>query len=891
MSSTGRPDRRIWRDTGAEADEEISFHLEMRERDFRERGLDVAEAREAARRRFGSIDTITTQVRAIDDQSARQKRRTGMWADFRQDVAYAIRGLRRAPAFATVAVVTLALGIGANTAIFSVINTALLRPLPYADDGRLVFIWNMRNGTPEPLGPGRMMDIRSQATSFVGFAGISHLSLTLTGSGDPERLQGSSVSSTFFDVLGVRPLLGEPFHANAADWSAIVLTHGLWVRRFGSDPGIIGRVITLNGKPRQVVAVMRPDFFWPTITARPGAIPGPEFWVPGGAGDIPRSFTDETEDMTGNRNSGYLRAIARLKPGVPFGQARAELASLGDRISREHPEDGGRAVTITRVRDQFFGPVERPLFVLAGVVTFVLAIACANVAGLLLGRGAARRRDLAVRRALGATRARVIRQLLTESTVLSIAGAAAGLLLAWLGTGALAALAPSDFIGGQTPHLDARVLAFALAVSVLSGLAFGAVPALQLSRDGLSGALSEGGTRSSGTERAGRTRDVLVVLEIAVAVVLLVGSTLFVRSFLHLTRVDVGLDTHNLITFDVNLTGDRAQYQSKQVQFYEALQLRLAQVPGVRAVGAAVTLPIGGDDFATGYRPEGMAIPDPASVPRAGFQVVTPGYFAAMAIPLKAGRDVRSSDTRDGEPIVLVNEQLAQEIWPGQDPIGKRLKFDPADAAWTRVVGLVGDIRHLGPSTPPRAELYLPDSQRSFPFMAFVVRTDSDPRALVPSLRRAAAELDPTLPLSGLKTMDEHLQRSLSKPRFFSTLVTAFGALAVTLALIGIYAMMAWSVSERRQEFAIRLALGARGSGLMAMVLRKALILAGVGIVAGLAGARAATGMLEGLLFGIQPTDPTAFFVTAIVVAAVAVIACGIPARRALSVDPVSLLR
>jgi putative ABC transport system permease protein len=814
-----------------------------------------------------------------------------MWRDFRQDATYAIRGLRRAPGFAAVAVLTLALGIGANTAIFSVINTALLRPLPYADDSRLVFIWNMRNGIPEPLGPGRMMDIRSQATSFSGFAGISHISFTLTGSGDPERIMGSSVGSTFFDVLGARPLLGEPFHSNAADWSAVVLTHGLWARRFGSDRSIIGRTITLNGKPRQVVAVMRPDLFWPVITAKPASIPGPELWVPGGAGDIPRNAVDEMRDMTGNRNSGYLRAIARLKPGVSFAQARAEVAAIGDRLSREHPEDGGRGVSIVTVRDNFFGSVERPLFVLAGVVTFVLAIACANVAGLLLGRGAARRRDLALCRALGATRARVIRQLLTESTVLSLAGAAAGLLFAWLGTGTLAALAPADFIGGQTPHLDARVLAFALAVSAVSGLAFGAVPALQLSRDGLSGALSEGGTRSSGTERAGRTRDALVVLEIAVAVVLVVGSVLFVRSFLHLTRVDVGLDTHNLITFDVNLTGDRAEYQSKQVQFYDALQRRLAEVPGVRAVGAAVTLPIGGDDFATGFRPEGMAIPDPASVPRAGYQVVTPGYFAAMGIPLKAGRDVRSSDTRDSEPIVLVNEQLAREIWPGQDPIGKRMKFDPAETAWTRVVGLVGDIRHLGPSTPPRAELYQAGSQRSFPFMAFVVRTETDPRAIVPSLRRAAAELDPALPLAGLRTMDEHLQRSLAKPRFFSTLVTAFGALAVTLALIGIYAMMAWSVSERRQEFAIRLALGARGPVLVNMVLRKALILAGAGIVAGLAGARAATGMVAGLLFGIEPTDSSAFALTGIVVALVALAACYIPARRALRVDPVSLLR
>jgi putative ABC transport system permease protein len=814
-----------------------------------------------------------------------------MWMDLRQDVAYAIRGLRRAPSFTAVAVLTLALGIGANTAIFSVINTALLRPLPYADGDRLAFVWNVRNGTQEPLGPGRMMDIRSQSTSFSGFAGISHLSLTLTGSGDPERLQGSSVSSSFFDVLGVRPLLGEPFHANAADWSAVVLAHGLWVKRFGSDPGIIGRVITLNGKPRQVVAVMRPDFFWPTITARPGAIPGPEFWVPGGPGDIPRSFSNEMQDMTGNRNSGYLRAIARLKPGVPFAQARAEIVSLGDRISREHPEDGGRGVTLTSARDQFFGPVERPLFVLAGVVTFVLAIACANVAGLLLGRGAARRRDLALRRALGATRARVVRQLLTESTVLALAGAIAGLVLAWWGIGTLAALAPADFIGEQSPRLDVTVLGFALAVSIASGLAFGAVPALQLSRDALSGALGEGGTRSSGTQRAGRTRDVLAALEIAVAVVLLVGSVLFVRSFLHLTRTDVGLDTHNLITFDVVLSGERAEYQSRQVQFYEALQQRLSQVPGVRAVGAAVTLPIGGDDFALHYRPEGRAFVDLASVPRAGYQVVTPGFFAAMAIPLKGGRDVRSSDTREAEPVVLVNEQLAREAWPGEDAVGKRLKFDASATQWTRVVGVVRDIRHLGPATPPRPEIYQPATQRSFPFMAFVVRTETEPYALVPALRRAAAELDPALPLAGLKTMDEHLARSLAKPRFLSTLISAFGVLAVTLALVGIYAMMAWSVSERRQEFAIRTALGAGNGELVTLVLRKALVLAAIGIAAGLLGARAATGALTGLLYGIQPTDPAAFALTAGVVALVALAACYVPVRRALRVDPASLLR
>ena len=886
----GRPERLIWRDTRADADDEIAFHLEMRARDFRERGMSDAEARAEAQRRFGSIDTITMQVRRIDDESARQKRRTSMWTDLRQDIAYAVRGLRRAPAFTAVAVLTLALGIGANTAIFSVVNTALLRPLPYADGDRLVFTWNTFAGSQEPVGPGRMLDLQRQATSFSAAAGISHISYTLTGGGDAERVPGSSVGSAFFDVLGARPLLGEPFHANAADLSAVVLSHALWKRRFASDPAIVGKTILLNGRARVVLAVMRPDFFWPSITARPGAVPGPELWVPGGPGDIPRPATSEDADMTGNRNAGYLRMVARLKPGVSVTQARAELASIGDRLSRENPGDGGRSATVTPIRDQFYGPVQQPLFILAGVVMLVLAIACANVAGLLLGRGAARRRDIALRRALGASRLRIVRQVLTESVVLSAAGAIAGVALAWWAAGALSAAAPQDFIGSQPVPVDMRVLGFALLVTLVSALAFGAAPALQLSRDGLSSALAEGGARSSGSRRAGRTRDVLVAIEIAVAVVLLVGSTLFVRSFVRLARVDVGLDTHNLVTFDVALTGERAAFQARQVQFYDALQQRLSRVPGVKAVGASVTLPIGGDDWMNTYIAEGHPPADVRSLPRAGYQVVMPGYFAAMGIPLTRGRDVRLADTRDGEPVIVINETLAREAFPNEDALGRRVRFGPSNP-WMRVVGIVGDIRHLGPATPPRAESYQPASQYSFPFMAFVVRTDADPAAVVPSLRRAAAELDPALPLGGLKTMEEHVARSLSKPRFLTTLVGAFGALAVTLALVGIYAMMTWSVSERRQEFAIRTALGARATALSRMVLGKALVLSGVGIALGLAAAWLATGILSGLLFGIAPHDPAAFMLTPLVVALVALAACYVPVRRAIRVDPVTLLR
>jgi putative ABC transport system permease protein len=890
MSERMRRERRIWRpDIGADVDEEVAYHLEMRERDYRERGLSPTAAREAARRRFGDPSAIRSAVRTIDERAARERRRASMWADFRQDVVYACRSLRRTPGFTAIAVLTLALGIGANTAIFSVINTVLLRPLPFPDSDRLVFIWNTHDGKPEPVGPGRLRDLQTQVTSFASYAGISHLSVNLTGQGDAERISGSSVSSGFFDTLGARPLLGEPFHRGAADPSAVVLSERLWRRRFGADPSIVGRTIALNGRPRQVVAVMPRTFLWPLITSQPTASgTGPELWVPGGPGDVPRPAISEDVDMTGYRNTGYLRSVARLKPGVTFDQARAEVASVGARLSQTYPEDDGRGATLVGIRDQFAGAVERPLLILAGAVAFVLAIACANVASLLLGRGAARRRDLAVRRALGASRARIIRQLVTESVVLAVAGAAAGLLLAWWGSASLLALTPPDIAAISRSGSDGRVLLFTLGIALAVGIAFGLVPAMELSRDQLTDVLAEGGTRSSGSRRSSRTRDTLVALEIAVAVVLLVGSMLLVRSFTALTRVDTGIDTHNLMTFDITLTGDRAEYQSRQVQFYDRLIQRLQAVPGVRAAGAAVTLPIGGDDFGTGYLIEGRPVPKLKL--RAGYQIVMPGYFQAMGIPFRSGRDFRASDDRKAPAVALVNETLAREQWPGQDPIGRRISFDDG-GEWMTIVGVVGDIRHLGPSTPPRPELYQSVTQRSFPFIAFVVRTERDPYDVMPSIRRAVVDLDPNLPLSGVRTMDEHIARALSKPRFLSTLVASFGALAVSLALVGIYGMMAWSVTERRQEIAIRMALGASRQQMLSMVLGRALVLAAIGIGIGLVVAPLATRTLAGLLYGITPTDPLAFAATGLVLGGVAVLSALVPALRAAGVQPAAAVK
>ena len=564
------------------------------------------------------------------------------------------------------------------------------------------------------------------------------------------------------------------------------------------------------------------------------------------------------------------------------------LASVGARLSQTYPQDDGRGATLVGIRDQFAGAVERPLLVLAAAVAFVLAIACANVASLLLGRGAARRRDLALRRALGASRARIVRQLVTESIVLAVAGAAAGLLIAWWGSASLLSLTPPDMAGLARSGIDGRVLIFTLGIAIAVGVAFGLVPAMELSRDQLTDALAEGGTRSSGSRRTSRTRDVLVALEIAVAVVLLVGATLLVRSFTALTRVDTGIDTRNLLTFDVTLTGDRAEYQARQVQFYDSLIQRLQAVPGVRDAGAAVTLPIGGDDFGTGYLIEGR--PVPRIKLRAGYQIVMPGYSHAMGIPVRGGRDFREADDRKAPPVVLINETLAREQWPGEDPVGRRVRFDD-DGQWMTVIGVVGDIRHLGPSRPPRPELYQSVTQRSFPFIAFVVRTERDPYDVMPSIRGAVAALDPDLPLSGVRTMDEHIARALSKPKFLSTLVASFGALAVSLALVGIYGMMSWSVTERRQEIAIRMALGASRERMLSMVLGRAVLLAAVGIGVGLALAPVATRALSGLLYGITPTDPLAFAVPGAGLGAVAVLSALVPALRAARVQPAAVVK
>jgi putative ABC transport system permease protein len=815
-----------------------------------------------------------------------------MWAEIRQDVGYAIRTLTRSGWFAVTGIVTLALGIGANTAIFSILSGVMLRPQPYRAPDRLAFLWSSSQAFPrEALTPGRLVDFREQLTSVSGIAGISQIPLNLTGSGDPERLAGSSVSSSFFDVLGTPALLGDPFHTGSADERDVVLSYGLWARRFASDPSIAGRQIMLNGSARTVVAVMPPEFDWPTVTGNPGHHPGPELWIPGAAGDIPRTPVDQG-NLSTNRRIGYLRAVARLKDGVTIDQARLEAQAIANRLAQQYPaDDGGRGATLMALDEQFFGNLRQPMAVLLGAVAFVLAIACANIASLLLGRGTARRRELAVRVALGATRARVVRQLLTESMVLASVSAMVGIVVAWWSLQWLVRLSPGSLPGIDKVALDGRVLVFTVALTIVTGLLCGLLPALHASVGSISAGLGETSGRTSDGRRTGRSRDALVAIEIAAALVLLIGAGLLVRSFHSLSRVDTGIRTENLLTFDIFLSGARAQQQPLQRAFYDEVRQRISALPGVTGAGAAVTLPIGGDAFAAPVRVEGTPEARPGQQPRAGFQSVTPGYFPTLGVRLLSGRDFSEADAADAPAVVMVNETFARYHWPGQDPIGRRMRVEGGTGDWMTVVGLVSDVRHLGPANPPRPEFYRPHLQLSFSFMAFVVRTSGSPEAMVPAIRAAIRGIDSSQPMSGIKTMEQHLATALARPKFMSTLVAGFGALALLLSTVGVYGVMAYSVAQRTREIAIRTALGASRRIVLNLVIGKAVWLAAFGVTAGLAGSTALSRVLSGLLYGIGAGDAVTYAGVVVLLVTVALSAAALPAWKATRIPGAQVLR
>ena len=802
------------------------------------------------------------------------------------DLALAWRTLRACRSGTWLSIGILALGLGFATAIVGVADAVLFKPLPYDKPDELVFVWDRSRELPlTNLTPGRLADLRERMQMLSGVAGISHLSFTLTGHEAAERLAGASVSSNFFDVLGASPARGRVFHAGERDRQLVVLSDVLWRRRFGSNPSIIGTAVTLDGRPHTIAGVMPPDFYWTSITVTPSRGPHPELWVIAAGHEIPGRPGPADVSPPTDRRTGYLRAVARLKPGVTIEEAEAEAAAVSKRLESEYPTtDAGRALTLVPARRQLLAQARLPVLLLLGASALVLAAACINVANLRLMRLAGRGRDLSVQVALGASRTRIVRQIASETAVVVAAGAAAGVALATVSIPLMKAAVPMEVprlaqavVGGRATLATAlAALVCAVAIALLQVAALRRLPGVA------------GSERSQTTRIAARTRRILVAAEVTVALVLVTGALLFGRSLNELRRVDVGIkDVDRLLTFNIMLSGERrSSTHAQRVAFFDEVLARIRLLPSVEHAALAATLPIGGDEFGAQVFAEGATNDTPHN---AGYQVVGSGWFDTLGIPLLSGRDFTSADDQMRR-VVIVNQSFAEREWPGRDPIGRRVRFD-RDAPWMTVVGLVADIRHGGPRRPPRPEVYEPQSQRSFSFTAVAVRTAGDPSTLVEAIRTEVARLDPQQPISGVATMEEHLLRTHAETRSLLSLTSAFGAVALVVAALGVYGALAFSVRQRTREFGVRLALGASPLGLAASVLRDAMVTAGGGLIAGSAMSFVAARALQSLLFGVPPGDLVAYAAAAAALLVVTAVAAYVPARSAMRADPSALLR
>lgn len=812
-----------------------------------------------------------------------------------QDLRYGFRVMRKSPGFVIIAVLALALGTGTNTAIFSLVNALLLRPINYENPDRLTMVWekSVKRGFGQvPTSVPNFADLKTNNQTFEDLGAFTDSSFNLTGAAEPEKVMGVKVSATLLSLLGRPPLKGRLFLAGEDQPQAshvLILSHHLWQRSFGSNPNLVGQTVALNGESYTVVGIMPPDFRFPpafsaTVASSQYTTPDADLWVPLTIEAVPPP-----------REARFLYMVGRLKPGVSATAAQAEMNVIASRLQKEYPAaDADMEVDVIPLREQVTGDIRPALLVLFGAVGCVLLIACANVANLLLAKASGRQKEVAIRIALGATRLRIIQQLLTESLLLSVIGGLLGSIIGILAVRYLIAFTPANVPKPDNIGIDAPVLLFTLFLAVFTSFIFGLVPAIQASKSDLNETLKEGGRGNSGSAKQNRVRSLLVVVEVALALVLLIGAGLMIKSFVRLQNVNPGFNPENLITLELQLPEKKYGEKEQQAALQQQLVQRLVDIPGVQSAAAVNNLPFSGTELNNSVTIEGRPpVVNANERPRAFFRDISPNYFQAMGIPMRQGRPFADSDKKDAPAVVIINEAAARRFFPNEDPLGKRFKRGRAESQfpWLMVVGIVGGVSHTTLGLPSQPEVYLPFQQSPDAIITLVARTKSDPRGLAATVRREVSNVDKDLPVSNLKFMDEIVAGTVSQPRVYALLLGIFAILALVLAAIGIYGVISYSVTQRTHEIGIRMALGAQTRDVLALVIKQGMALALVGVFFGLLASLALTRVLSSQLYGISSTDPVTFTGISLLLMLVAIIACYIPALRATRLSPMIAVR